>query len=76
MAITPGTRLGVYEVTTQIGEGGMGEVYRPTDTTLKRQVALKVLPASDGQKFLVVDDGVRGMRPLTLIQNWTAPLKK
>ena len=46
MALTPGTRLGVYEVTAQIGEGGMGEVYQATDTKLKRQVAIKVLPAS------------------------------
>ena len=46
MALTPGTRLGAYEVTAQIGEGGMGEVYRATDTRLKRQVAIKILPPS------------------------------
>ena len=46
MALSPGTRLGVYEVTTQIGAGGMGEVYRATDGNLKRSVAIKVLPAS------------------------------
>jgi serine/threonine-protein kinase len=46
LALTPGTRLGVYEVTAQIGVGGMGEVYRATDTKLKRQVAIKIVPAS------------------------------
>ena len=46
MALTPGTRLGVYEVTAQIGEGGMGQVYRALDTKLKRQVAIKILPQS------------------------------
>src|SRR5687767_4990724 len=46
LALTPGTRLGVYEVTAQIGQGGMGEVYRATDTKLKRQVAIKILPPS------------------------------
>ena len=40
------TRLGVYEVTARIGEGGMGEVYRARDTKLNRDVALKVLPDS------------------------------
>jgi serine/threonine protein kinase len=37
-------RLGVYEVAAQIGEGGMGQVFRATDTKLKRQVAIKILP--------------------------------
>jgi eukaryotic-like serine/threonine-protein kinase len=46
LALSPGTRLGVYEVTAQIGEGGMGQVYRATDTKLKRQVAIKILPPS------------------------------
>ena len=46
MALAAGTRIGPYEVTAQVGVGGMGEVYRATDTNLKRQVAIKVLPAS------------------------------
>jgi serine/threonine-protein kinase len=46
VAIAPGTRIGPYEVSAQIGVGGMGEVYRATDTNLKRPVAVKVLPES------------------------------
>ena len=46
MGLPPGTRLGVFTITAQIGVGGMGEVYQATDTNLKRQVAIKVLPAA------------------------------
>jgi len=45
MALTPGTKLGSYQVQSPLGAGGMGEVYRATDTKLGRDVALKVLPA-------------------------------
>ena len=44
MFLTPGTRLGPYEVAAQIGEGGMGEVYRARDLRLQRDVAIKTLP--------------------------------
>jgi serine/threonine protein kinase len=45
MALSPGTRLGPYEVVSQLGAGGMGEVYRARDGRLDRDVAIKVLPA-------------------------------
>jgi len=44
--VKPGTRLGSYEVVAALGAGGMGEVYRATDSALKRSVAIKVLPAA------------------------------
>ena len=46
MPLTPGSRLGPYEILVPIGAGGMDEVYRAKDTKLKRDVALKVLPAA------------------------------
>ena len=58
MPLESGTRLGPYEISAQIGVGGMGEVYRATDTKLDRQVAIKVLPeafASDPERLARFD---------------------
>ena len=44
MALNIGDRLGHYDVTALIGEGGMGQVWQATDTKLNHQVALKILP--------------------------------
>src|SRR5438132_8263196 len=49
MPLGNGARIGPYEIVSAIGAGGMGEVYRATDTTLGRQVAIKVLPEAFAQ---------------------------
>jgi eukaryotic-like serine/threonine-protein kinase len=54
MALAPGTRLGAYTITSRLGAGGMGEVYRAKDNRLGRDVAIKVLPdalASDSSRL-------------------------
>jgi Tol biopolymer transport system component len=54
MTLVPGSRLGPYEITAPLGEGGMGVVYRATDPKLKREVAIKVLPeafAGDAERL-------------------------
>ena len=69
MPLVPGTRLGAYEVTSQIGVGGMGEVYRATDTKLGRPVAIKVLPsavAQDAERLARFD---REARTLALLNH-------
>src|SRR5437870_11145800 len=49
MHLSPGTRLGPYEILAPIGAGGMGEVYRAKDTKLDRAVAIKILPEAVAQ---------------------------
>jgi serine/threonine protein kinase len=77
MPLAPGTRLGAYEVTSQIGVGGMGEVYRATDTKLGRQVAIKVLPASvaqDAERLARFDREARTLAAHARDGTWPADL--
>jgi serine/threonine protein kinase len=62
-----GTRLGPYDLTALVGEGGMGRVYRATDTNLGRQVAVKVLPqafAQDADRLARFDREARTLASL------------
>jgi serine/threonine-protein kinase len=55
MSLSPGSRIGAYEIAGLLGAGGMGEVYRARDTRLDRDVAIKILPstfASDPERLL------------------------
>jgi serine/threonine-protein kinase len=67
VALASGTRFGPYQISAQIGEGGMGEVYRATDTHLGRQVAIKVLPqsvAGDAERLARFDREARTLAAL------------
>jgi len=67
MTVAPGTRLGPYEITAQLGVGGMGEVYRATDTNLGGDVAIKVLPAAvaaDAERLARFDREARTLATL------------
>ena len=67
MALSPGSRLGPYEISAQIGAGGMGEVYRAIDTNLARHVAIKVLPeavAADRDRLARFDREARTLAAL------------
>ena len=54
MSLAAGVRIGVYQIVSALGAGGMGEVYRARDTNLDRDVAIKILPelfASDAERL-------------------------
>ena len=72
MALISGTRLGPDEILSAIGAGGMGEVYRARDTTLNRDVAIKVLPeslANDPDRLARQEacDTIRAVRTIVLV---------
>ena len=69
MPIASGARLGQYEVLTPLGAGGMGEVYRARDTRLRREVAIKVLPAALAQKADYVARFEREARALAALNH-------
>ena len=68
MTLTPGTRIGAYEIVSIVGAGGMGEVYRARDPKLQRDVALKILPeifASDPDRLARFEREARTLASLS-----------
>ena len=74
MHLTAGTRLGVYEIRSLLGAGGMGEVYRARDSKLNRDVAIKVLSGvGSGWTFGTPFDAAADGRLLALVRTREAP---
>jgi len=72
MAIAPNTRFGRYEIRSQLGAGGMGEVYLARDPKINRDVAIKVLPAafsSDAERLRRFEQEVQATSKLNH-PNW------
>ena len=77
LSLPTGSRLGPYEITAAIGVGGMGEVFRARDTTLNRDVAIKVLPAALATDTERLARFKREAQLLgSLVQNWNPEAKK
>ena len=71
MTLQPGSRLGTYRLSALIGAGGMGEVYRVSDTKLGRDVAIKVLPdefSQDADRLARIE--------IVLVLNWVEELRR
>src|SRR5262245_64103767 len=64
MGLAPGARVGPYEIVAALGAGGMGEVYKATDTRLGRAVAIKILPSSDPDLIARFDREARAVAAL------------
>src|SRR5262245_54503180 len=69
MSLTPGTRLGPYEVLSQLGAGGMGEVYRARDTGLHREVPVQVLPPAVAPRQLALERFQREARAASALSH-------
>jgi TolB-like protein/Tfp pilus assembly protein PilF len=65
VALAPGTRLGPYAIVGSLGVGGMGEVYKATDTRLDRTVAIKILPSPDPDRRLRFEREARAIAGLS-----------
>jgi eukaryotic-like serine/threonine-protein kinase len=69
MLLSAGTRLGPYEIVSQLGAGGMGEVYRARDSNLGRSVAIKVLPSQVANDHEMLDRFRREARVLASLNH-------
>ena len=69
MSMTPGTRIGPYEIRAPIGAGGMGEVYRARDTRLERTVAIKLVRRELAQRSDFRERFQREARAISVISS-------